>query len=1040
MNQNPVSGLIMLLVLVLSSFSAIDLKAQEQVTGTVVGADGLPLPGVSVLLKGTNQGAATDFDGVYSISMAQGSNTLVFSYVGYKSQEVEIGNRTVINITLQEDVASLDEVVVIGFQKFERDKILGSTTNITSESIAQAVPVDVLQGVQGKASGVQILSNNGPGEGFDIRIRGIGSFNGATGPLYVVDGQQTFDIDNLNPNDIESFEILKDGASTAPYGAQGANGVVVITTKSGKSGETKFEVTQVTGLNTLVGKVPVANARQRILMERLLDDRGTNISRLDSLSLGFRGSTDIQEALTRPGFRSQTNVTLSGGSDKARYNWSTGYLNQEGVVLNSDFKRLSSRVKLDLSPSSKFSAGTVLNFSYEETNGITPGAVLSNALNRIAYIPLYEPDGSFLPTPTSFNGSGNPLQQLFLRENNIRRYRFSIFNYAEFDILPVLTIRSTLGLNSNITKGENFVPSSLAVGGSSAASFATAGEDYNFNYNIQQDNVLNYNQKFGKHNLSAFAAMQLQVGRTENLGLDTRLSNDLIETLNNANLDFLVPSNGTQNFETGQFSLAAGFNYDFDNKYLLGATIRRDGSSRFGPFEQFGYFPSASVGWRVSKEGFMKKVKSINNLLFKASFGIVGNDRIGNFEFLNSFEPDGFYNGTVGFVPVRLGNEIIKWEETESTNLGFELSMFKRRLNVSADVWKRDTKDLLVSTQLPEESGFSAVRENRGVVRNKGIDFSIDGTLLKNQDFSLKAGFNIGLLDNEVIELDTPIITGVSVIEEGEPIGNFTGYKQHGIFRYDESNAYDPVSGERLIPNFDANGVFLNSYNTQAGELYNGTIRQLVHGASGNILGGGDYIWDDKNNDGVINDEDTQILGNGIATVYGGFTTDVKYKNFTLGVLFDYSFGNEIYRRYDHDRNSFRANTITASPERLEGAWTNPGDITIYPIIASAANRPQNRFDFAGNTANSLYIEDGSFIKWRYIRFGYSVAKDVLDSFKIGLNGLDLNLQVNNILTWTNYSGYNPEFGTRGNVLQPSVDTLRYPNDRELLLSLKVQF
>ena len=347
--------------------------------------------------------------------------------------------------------------------------------------------------------------------------------------------------------------------------------------------------------------------------------------------------------------------------------------------------------------------------------------------------------------------------------------------------------------------------------------------------------------------------------------------------MNNADLEYLVPTNATQNFRQGQFSLFTGFNYDFDNKYLFGATIRRDGSSRFGPQNQFGYFPSASIGWRASKESFLKKVKSLDNLLFRASYGIVGNDRIGNFEFLSSLEPQGYYDGVLGFVPVSFGNEIIKWEQTESKNLGFDLSMFKRRLNIGADVWVKDTKDLLVNTQLPEESGFSVARENRGVIRNKGIDFSINGTVLKTKDFSWNAGFNIGVLDNEVIELETPIISGVSLIEEGQPIGNFTGYKQHGIFQYDESNAYTPT-GDRLIPNFDASGTFLGTYNTASGQAYSGIVRQLVHGPSGNVLQGGDYIWDDKNNDGIIDSDDTQILGNGIATVYGGLTHDIKYK------------------------------------------------------------------------------------------------------------------------------------------------------------------
>ncbi|MBD0724709.1 hypothetical protein B6A10_05915 [Flavobacterium sp. L1I52] len=1043
--KNGVSGLELLLLMLFLTFSASNLFAQDKISGVVKDNAGLPIPGVNVLIKGTTTGVQTDFDGRYSIVLTNGAKSLLFNYVGYKNQEILIGDKKVINVTLVDNTEDLNEVVVIGYQKVEREKVLGSIATVKSESIEKSAPIDVLQGVQGKVAGVQILSNNGPGEGFDIRIRGIGSINGSTSPLYVVDGQQTFNIDNLNPSDIESFEILKDGATTAPYGAQGANGVVVITTKSGKKGEIKIDATAVSGINSLVGAVPVANARQRIYMERTLDGGNTNLTRLDSLNLGYRQSPDNQKLITRSGLRYQANVSLSGGGDKSSFYWNTGYLKQEGVVLNSDFKRLSTRLKLDLKPTQKFNVGTVVNMSFEETNGISSGAVLGNALNRIPYITVYEPNGDLSPTPTSYNGSANPVQQLLLRKQAKRAYKFNIFNYAEYKILPQLTLKSTLGLNMSYIKDEEYSPKALLVGGgTSTDSRSTAGEKHALAYNVQQDNFLNFNQKWGKHSLSAFGGMQIQALRFETLGVSTSLSNDLITTLNNSNLDYLVPqfSNSnrdqTENYSQGQFSLFTGFNYDYNNKYLVGATMRRDGSSKFGPSNKYGYFPSGSIGWRVSKESFMKNINAIDNLLIRASYGIVGNDRIQDFQFQNQSLPNGLYNGVLGINPDVVGNPNIKWESTASSNIGFDLAMFKRRLNITVDTWLKDTKDLLVQTRIPQESGFQSIQENRGVIRNKGLDFSVNGTIIKSKDFTWDAGFNIGFLNNKVTKLDAPIINGVSIIEQGQPIGNFTGYKQNGIYQYDESNAYNPDTGERLYPNFDANGFFLGSYNTKNGQIYTGSIRQLTY--NNNVLKGGDYIWEDTNNDGKVTSDDIQILGNGIATTYGGLTQDFKYKNFTLGVLFDYSFGNEIYRRYDHDRNSFRAGTITPSPDRIDQAWSQQGDIATYPVIASASSRPQNRFDFANNTANSLYIEDGAFIKWRYVRMGYNFSKEVLNSFNIGLNALTLNLQVNNIMTWTNYSGYNPEFGNRDSLLQPSVDNLRYPSDREIILSLRVQF
>ncbi|WP_163397421.1 SusC/RagA family TonB-linked outer membrane protein [Flavobacterium fluviatile] len=1037
--KRRVSGLGLMLI-VFFTLSAINLHAQDKVTGIVKDATGFPIPGVNVNQVSSTNGTVTDGNGSYTIVLQPGNKKLEFSYLGFETKVLTATNGT-LNVTLKDAANELEDVVIIGYQKVEREKVLGSISNVKAESIEKSAPVDALQGIQGKVAGVQILTNNGPGEGFDIKIRGIGSFNGSNGPLYVVDGQQTFNIDNLNPNDIENLEVLKDGATTAVYGAQGANGVVLITTKSGKKGELNVNVSAISGMSELVGAVPVANARQRIEMERALDPTLVNVNRLDSLSLGFRNSPDNQALISRAALRQQVNIALSGGGDKSKFYWNTGYLKQEGVVLNSDFKRINTRLKLDLTPSKKFSAGVVTNLTYEQTNGINSGQVLGNSLNRIPYIPIYEPNGDLSPTPTGYNGSANPVQQLLLRESLRKNYTFNVFNYAEFKILPQLSIRSTLGVSMGYDKREGFAPTDLLVGGGLAPdSRATANETHSLTTSLQQDNFLNYLQKWGRHSLSAFGGMQIQSSRAEILGVSTSLANNLIETMNNADLNFFIPTDATENYDLSQFSLFTGVNYDFDNKYLVGATIRRDGSSRFGPDNRFGYFPSASLGWRASKESFLKEVEVIDNLLFRASYGVVGNDRIGRFEYLSSLEPQGYYNGVQGFVPVTFGNQDIKWEETASSNIGFDLGMFNRRLNLTVDFWQRDTKDLLVNTQLPEESGFSTARENNGLIRNKGIDFAISGTIINKKDFTWNASFNIGVLDNKVLELDTPIITGVSRIEEGQSIGNFTGFKQNGIYQYDESNAYDPSTGARLYPNFDANGFFLGTYNTSAGQTYNGPIRQLVHEASGNVLKGGDYIWEDTNNDGKINTDDTQILGNGLATVYGGLTQDFKYKRFTLGVLFDYSFGNDIYRRYDHDRNSFRANTITPAPDRIDQAWTNQGDIATYPIIASAANRPQNRFDFATNTANSLYIDDGSFIKWRYIRLGYGFSKEDLDRFKIGLKAFTLNLQVNNIMTWTNYQGYNPEFGTRDSALQPSVDNLRYPSEREVLLSLNLQF
>ena len=1022
--QFRVSVFLLTLVLVFSSFTGFNLQAQNVISGTVNGTDGSPVPGVNILQKGTTNGAVTDFDGNYSLSLKPGSQILVFSYLGYRTQEVPIDNRATVSIQLEEDVELLDEIVIIGYTPVDRKKVLGSLVSVKSESIEKATPVQAFDAVQGKLSGVQILTNNGPGEGFDIKIRGVSTFGSGTSPLYVVDGQQLDNIDNLNPDDIASLEVIKDGATAAIYGAQAANGVVLITTKSGKVGKLRLDVSTITGMNTLVGDLPVANTKQRLLYE---SDRrtGSTTSLLgqerDSLSLLNRNSYDLQKLLTRPATRLQTNVSLSGGSEKVKYYWNTGFLSEEGIVRNSGYKRVNTQLKLDINASKRLKLGTRATLSFEDQGGIATGNVLQQLVERIAYYPLFEPNGDF--TPTLF-GRQNPIANAELRTIDNRNFRAQLFNYAQLELLPKLTVKTTLGLNFRLQKRDDFTPSLLIGNGGGGT---PTGRERNFlSYRIQNENFINYKNTFGNHSIAGFAGMQITVDVNENSDFSSLFNDDLIQTFNNA-APMAITSSST-NSRNNLYSLFGGINYDFDDKYLIGATIRRDGSSRFGDENEFGVFPSANVGWRVSNENFLKGSNVINNLLVRASYGVVGNQAIPNYEFTGALAPGFNYAGNGGVAPVRLGNSDLRWEKTESVNLGLDLSMFKNRMTINVDVWEKDTTDLLAITPLPEESGYSGIRRNVGAVNNKGIDFSITGTIVDSKDFSWNSNFNIGFLKNEVTKLDggLPFDSGQFRVEEGQPIGNMFGYNNLGIFPYDESNAFTP-DGTQLTPVFNDAGGFVNY--TLNGETYSGDIERLR--ASNRTLEGGDIYWEDLDGNFVIDANDRKIIGNGLPTSFGGFSHDIRYKNFTMSLLFDYSLGFDIYRRYDEARNDLNSSNETPGPDRILGAWREPGDITVYPRLTRV---PQQRL-----RPNSFYVTDGSFIKWRYVRFNYSFSDAALDKIP-GVKAASLSLAVNNVLTWTNYVGYNPELGSRGNALQPNVDNLRYPNDRELILGLKLQF
>ena len=733
-----------------SSFTINDLHGQEQVSGTVTGADGMPLAGVNVSQKGTNNGTITDFDGNFSLLLGP-NNTLVFSFVGFETKEVAIGNQTTIAVTLEVDTEGLDEVVIIGYAPVNRQNVLGALSTVKSESIEQATPVNAFDAIQGKVAGVQILSDGGPGAGFDVRIRGVSTFGGAgTSPLYVVDGQQLDDIDNLNPDDIQSLEIIKDGATAAIYGSKAANGVVIITTKNGKSGELVVDVSSIFGYSELVGDLRVPNTRQRFLYDRLKVTNGTpggNSIEQDTLSLLKANSFDLQDLVTRGAVRQQTNVGIRGGNDKAKYYWNTGYVDEEGIALNSDFKRLTTLLKVDFDVSKKFKVGTKLNLTFDEQNGLNESQVFSQLVSRVPYYPVFEPDGSYSP---EFGGRANPLAETTATQKN-RNYRAQIFNYAQLEILPKLTIKSTLGVNYRFNKFNVFNP---IITANPNNPIPNGRERYNSSYDIQQENFLNYKNTWGKHDLGAFGGMQIQRWVIENFDIASDFNNEYVETFNNADPLRVTIGNSTENRRHSLYSLFAGFNYDYNNKYFVSGTYRRDGSSRFGANNKYGNFPSLSVGWKMNKESFLQDSKTINNLMLRASYGIVGNERISDYEFTGAFSTGYIYNGVGGIVPSRLGNDELRWEETASTNLGLDLGMFKNRFNLNLDVWKKETTDLLAFVPLPEESGFSSIRKNVGAVENIGIDIGLSGTILKSKDFSWNSSFNISFQETEVTKLD----------------------------------------------------------------------------------------------------------------------------------------------------------------------------------------------------------------------------------------------------------------------------------------------
>jgi TonB-dependent starch-binding outer membrane protein SusC len=1023
--KNALLKLFLIIIFSGVAYGKADSKAfAETVTGTVKEADGSPMIGVSIQVKGTTVGTSTDANGKFKITVPNTKSILVFSFVGFEPKEILVGNQSNIEVTMSSDEKVLNEIVVVGYATTNRKDILGSVGSIKEKDIIQTTPVNAFDAIQGRLAGVQINSLGGPGEGSSIRIRGVSTFEGGSNPLYIVDGQQLEDINNLNPNDIASMEVLKDGASAAIYGSKSANGVVIITTKAGnKTDGLRFNVDYSNVITNLASNLPLANSKQRFIYENVRAGKDPNVPTVaDTLSLLYQYSPDVQSYLYRPASRNQLNLGLSGGKNGLSFYWNNSILDEKGTIINTTYQRLSTRLKVDADISKVINASTSLNLSYETKQGLNESSVFEHLIARIPYFPLFEPDGSLSP---EIAGRQNPIAEASAAKRDSRNFRLQSLSFVQFNILPGFTFKSTLGVNFRLMKDNSFDPTIVQTIGKPAQ----GAESMELSHDFQQENYFTFRRKFGSNNITAILGNQIQRWNFESTDLKAiAFSSDNIETFNNVSaLDIA----GTNTGKAGH-SLVGYFgslSYDYKGKYLINGTLRRDGSSRFGEDKRYGLFPSGSIGWRISGENFMKGLKStISNLLVKASYGTNGNERIGDYNSLLLYSPGAYYSGVNTMNVSQLSSPNLGWENTQSSNLGISASMLKSRLNIDVDFWRKVTSDLLYNVPVPKETGFRTVRKNIGSIQNEGIDISLNVVPYRTKDFEWNTNFNITFLRNKVLELagGTQFESGSFLIQEGEPLGNIYGYKNLGVFPYDQSNAFTN-EGKQLTPVFDEKGNF--SKYTFNGSDYTGKINQLKVGSR--ILTGGDIQWADLNNDFSIDGQnDRTVIGNGTAKYFGGFNNDFRYKDLSLSVLIDYNFGNQIYRYYDFLRNDLNSANETPAPDRIDKSWRKQGDIA--PFASLDRGRTNNAIG-----PNSQYISNGDYIRWKSLRINYSLPKSLYKSAK-WISNIAFNFSVNNLLTFTNYPGYNPDLGST-NPLQTGYDTLKYPNRRDFVMGLRFQ-
>jgi len=1015
------------LILILLLVSSFNVSAQIKISGVVKDSRGESLPGVSVKIKGSqNGGTQTDANGNYSINVSNANEVLIFSYLGFLTQEKSIEGKNEVSIILHENINDLDEVIVVGYGVQKKRDVTGAISSVSSQDIEKRQPIDVFDALQGQAAGVQIAQESGrPGAGNSIRIRGTATLEGGADPLYIVDGAQGVNIDGINPSDIESIEILKDAASAAIYGARSANGVVIITTKKGVEGKPRIAVNYLQSFSNLAHKIPQANADQRRLY--MVKRSGAESITIDSLNPSFNADNDMQDLLTRTGIRNQLDISASGGSKNLSFYGSFGYLRDEGIILNSYANIARARFNIDYRPTKKFTYVSRIQFSYQDENRIDEGNTLNQAIQRPPAFRVYLPDGTLAGT---LGGRRNPVAYALLRKNEFDIYDANIYNAFSYDILKDLKFTTDANIRAGYTHNLVFNPKLIGDGVTNSGSDAT---DFRTYWQVQS--YLNYNKTIATDH-SFTGVLGVAADKDFRRGADLSGSNYVSETVLTLNSAQLLNQASTSTDETQNTSASAfgRLGYSYKGKYLFNSNFRLDGASRFGKDNRWGFFPSASVGWRLSQENFMEWTKPVlEDAKLRISYGETGNDRIDNYASVQRYVfGTTYYNNVSGVVQnSQFGNNRLSWESTSQLDFGIDLSFLKGRISFVADYYNKITNDLLYKAPLSYETGYNTVQVNIGSIQNKGFEFMINAIPISKEDFNWNVSYNMAFNNNTIRELyeGIPILPGNGrwKIDEGGKLGNFFGWKALGVYQYDVSNAYTE-SWERLEPvGVSADGKTAQGY-TLNGQPYTGNINQLT--TQGNISKGGDVIWENTTKDGVIDDNDKVILGNAQPKFIAGLANSFSYKNLSLSFNFYVSWGNQLYSKARQGLNNFGTTNVTPEVDAIIGAWDKPGDITNWPIAKNNS---------MGNVreVNSNYIEDASFIRLRNMKLSYNLPKDISSRFK--MENLGVYVYGTNLLTWTNYKWYDPEISL-GNALEMGQDNGRYPREREFGLGLNINF
>lgn len=1020
---------------------------EKIITGKVLDDEGEPLPGVNVSLIGTRIGTVTNINGEFGITIPtnEKANILEFSFLGFVKKQVTLGKSMVVNVTLQGESKSLNEVVVIGYGTVQRKDLTGSVGSVDVKELNKAPVKSFDDALAGRVAGVEVTSPSGqPGEAPNIVIRGGNSVTQDNSPLYVIDG---FPIENynnnaINPADIESIEVLKDASSTAIYGARGANGVIIITTKKGKVGAPVVAYDGFYGLQNNTSDLKLMDGYEYVKYQLEVDSvSAANAFLTNGKTLeDYRNepSIDWQKQLFRESPMQSHNLSVRGGTNDTKYSVSGNILNQEGTILNSNFRRYQGRVVLDQNLGKQFKVGVNLNYSDVASNGSQVSGGTNTALSLLLRAWTYRPlasgsqtlddllnDAQDLDVVSNTNYQWNPIlsakNELNTRESN----QLTANTYLQYTFLKSFTLRITGALNSSRNENARFFNSQTVTGNilSPVGSRGVNGSLINTKLeNFANENTLTYKKKLKSgHNLDALIGFTAQSNTSFVYGASSNFVPN--ESLGISGLD-----QGTPNIITSEdsrnnlVSYLGRVNYNYKSKYLFTANFRADGSSKFSPENRWGYFPSGAFAWHFSEEKLIKKINFLSDAKLRLSYGKIGNNRVSDFAYFSaleqtlndSYSPGGAFIG--GAYPSALGNNNLKWETTTETDLGLDIGFLKQRITLTADVYLKKTTDLLLNALLPATTGYSSAFKNVGSIENKGLELTLSTININKGKVNWNTNFNISFNRNKVLGLTngqselqstTRFSTGYATASTpsfiaivGQPVAQFYGFVHAGNYQFEDFD--EPTPGNYVLkPEVPNNG------DTRS------TIRP------------GDIKYKDLNGDGVVDNDDRTVLGSPLAKFTGGFSNNISYKNFDINIFLQYSYGGKL----------LNINRIL-----LEGGSRGSANQFASYIDRWTPTNPSNEQFRIGGAGPSVYsdrvIEDGSFIRLKTVNLGYTLPSRI--SKYVYLRSLRVYFSAQNLFTLTKYSGNDPEVSVYNSALTPGVDYSAYPRAKVYTLGLNL--